>query len=90
MRKLTRKLVLKNGTLSFLEQTACKHQSQSRYVGSTVVSTGLYPAVFGRLAFEEHAKAETDFLSTLSPLYIRLLLPYVRPVEFEKELSLWA
>lgn len=54
------------------------------------MSTALYLAVFERLAFEEHAKTETDFLSTLSALYIRLLLPYVRPVEFGKELSLWA
>lgn len=67
-----------------------RHQRQSRYVRSTAASTALCPAVLGRLAFEEHAKAETDFLPTLSPLYIRLLLPYVRPVEFEKELSLWA
>jgi len=50
----------------------------------------LYLAVLKRVAFEEHAKTETDFLSTLSALYIRLSLPYVRSVEFGKELSLWA
>lgn len=54
------------------------------------MSTALCLEVFERLAFEEHAKTETDFLSTLSPLYSRLLLPYMRPMEFGIELSLWA
>lgn len=57
---------------------------------NAIMRTALYLAVFERLAFEEHAKPETDFLSILSALYIRLLLPYVRPVEFGKKLSLWA
>lgn len=90
MRKLASKLILRRETLSSLEQKASRHQSYSRYMWNSRMSTALYLEVFERPAFEEHAKTETDFLSTLSVLYIRLLLPYKRPVEFGKELSLWA
>lgn len=63
----------------------------SRYIRKCHNEQSLFIfAVFNRAAFEEHAKTETDFLSTLCVLYIRLSLPYVRSVEFGKELSLWA